>query len=122
MARQERTYAGADAAAQLAKLPGWSIADGWLTRKFTTDGWGTTLMLVNAIGFLAEIADHHPDLAVAWSSVTVKLNTHSAKGITDKDFELAREIDAVAFKRPEAGRPAGLAGSPHAFVRGDAPK
>ena len=122
MARQERTYAGADAAAQLAKLPGWSIADGWLTRKFTTDGWGTTLMLVNAIGFLAEIADHHPDLAGAWSSVTVKLHTHSAKGNTDKDFELAREIDAVALKRPEEGRATGLAGSPHAFVRGDAPK
>ena len=122
MARQDRTYAGADAAAQLAKVPGWAIADGWLTRKFVTDGWGTTLMLVNAIGFLAEIADHHPDLAVAWSSVTVKLSTHSAKGITDKDFELARAIDALALQRPEAGRPAGLAGSPHAFVRGDAPK
>ena len=122
MARQDRTYAGAEAATQLAKLPGWSIADGWLTRKFTTDGWGTTLMLVNAIGFLAEIADHHPDLAVAWSSVTVRLNTHSAKGITDKDFELAREIDAVALKRPEQGRAAGLSGSTHAFVRGDAPK
>ena len=118
MARQDRTYSGADAAAQLAKLSGWSIADGWLTRRFTTDGWGTTLMLVNAIGFLAEAADHHPDLAVAWSSVTVKLNTHSANGITDKDFELAAKFDEIALWRPEAGRPAGLAGTTRPFVRG----
>lgn len=117
MARQDKTYTGAEAAAQLARLPGWTIADGWLTRRFVTDGWGTTLMLVNAIGFIAEAADHHPDLAVAWSSVTVKLNTHSAKGITDKDFELARKFDEVALWRPEPGRPTGLAGTTRPFVR-----
>jgi 4a-hydroxytetrahydrobiopterin dehydratase len=79
-------------------------------------------MLVNAIGFVAEAADHHPDLNISWSSVTVKLNTHSAKGITDKDFELAGRIDALALWRPEAGRPTGLSGTPRPFVRGDAPR
>jgi len=119
MARQDRTYSAAEAKEHLARLPGWSIADGWLTRRFATDGWGTTLMLVNAIGFAAEAADHHPDLAVAWSSVTVKLSTHSAKGITDKDFELARRIDEVALWRPEPGRAAGLTGTTRPFVRGE---
>jgi 4a-hydroxytetrahydrobiopterin dehydratase len=122
VARQDRTYSGAEAAAELARLPGWTIADGWLTRRFVTDGWGTTLMLVNAIGFIAEAADHHPDLQVAWSSVTVKLNTHSAKGITDKDFELARKIDELALWRPEPGRATGLSGTTRPFVRGEAPK
>jgi len=122
VARQDRTYSGADAATQLARLPGWTIVDGWLTRRYVTDGWGTTLMLVNAIGFIAEAADHHPDLQVAWSSVTVKLNTHSAKGITDKDFELALKFDEIALWRPEAGRASGLSGTTRPFVRGDAPK
>ncbi len=61
-------------------------------------------MLVNAIGFLAEAAYHHPDLAVTWARVTVKLSTHSAGGITDKDFDLARRIEDVALWRPAAGR------------------
>jgi hypothetical protein len=55
-------------------------------RNYKTDGWPTTLMLVNAIAFLSEAAYHHPDLAVTWGRVTVKLSTHSAGGITDKDF------------------------------------
>ncbi|HUO51123.1 MAG TPA: 4a-hydroxytetrahydrobiopterin dehydratase [Gemmatimonadaceae bacterium] len=122
MPRQDRTYTAAEAAPRLATLPGWSIADGWLVRRFTTDGWPTTLMLVNAIGFIAEAADHHPDLEVAWSSVVVKLRTHSAKGITDKDLELAARIDEVALWRPEPGRAAGLSGTARPFVRPDAPK
>ena len=51
-----------------------------------------TLLLVNAIGFLCEAAYHHADLAVTWAKVWVKLMTHSAGGITDKDFALARKI------------------------------
>ena len=47
-------------------------------------------MLVNAIGYLSEAAYHHPDLSVTWGRITVKLSTHSAGGITDKDFALAR--------------------------------
>jgi 4a-hydroxytetrahydrobiopterin dehydratase len=119
MAREERTYSEAEATAKLTPLPGWTIADGWLTRRYSTDGWGTTLMLVNAIGFVAEAADHHPDLSVAWSSVTVQLRTHSAKGITDKDFELAQRIEEVALWRPATGRSSGLTGTTRPFVRGE---
>ncbi|MEK7799457.1 MAG: 4a-hydroxytetrahydrobiopterin dehydratase, partial [Acidobacteriota bacterium] len=46
------------------ELPGWKLQDGWIRRKYSTDGWPTTLMLVNAIGFLSEAAYHHPDLEV----------------------------------------------------------
>jgi 4a-hydroxytetrahydrobiopterin dehydratase len=119
MARQERMIPDAEAAAFLARMPGWSIVDGWLTRRYKTDGWPTTLMLVNAIGFAAEAADHHPDLAVAWPSVTVRLRTHSANGLTAKDFELARKIEDVALWRPPATSPEGLTGTTRAFVKGD---
>jgi 4a-hydroxytetrahydrobiopterin dehydratase len=84
-------------------LPGWTLEKGWIRRKFTTDGWPTTLMLVNAIGFLAEAAFHHPDLEVTWGKLWVKLQTHSAGGITERDFALAIEIEKLALWRPAAG-------------------
>ena len=72
-------------------------------------------MAANAIGFLAEAADHHPDLALSWGRLTVRLNTHSAGGITDKDLELARRIDDLALWRPGAG--SALAGTRRTFVQ-----
>jgi 4a-hydroxytetrahydrobiopterin dehydratase len=120
MARQDRTYSAAELAPRLAKLPGWTLVEGCLDRRFVTDGWPTTLMLVNAIGFIAEAADHHPDLTVGWSKVGVRLSTHSAGGITDKDLELAQKIDEVALWKPVPGRPTGLSGVTRPFVKGDA--
>jgi 4a-hydroxytetrahydrobiopterin dehydratase len=95
-------------------LNGWYLEDGWLRRKFNTDGWPTPLMLVNAVGYLGEAAWHHADLAVTWGKVWVKLKTHSAGGITDKDFALAQKIEEVALWRPQPGGP--LEGTPNAFV------
>jgi len=97
-------------------LTDWRLEDGWLRRKLITDGWPTTLMLVNAIGYLAEAAYHHPDLAVTWGKLWVKLKTHSAGGITDKDFALAQKIDEVVLWRPQPGGP--LEGTPNKFVKG----
>ena len=115
---KEQIYVGADIDTKIQEhhLDGWYLEDGWLRRKYNTDGWPTTLMLVNAIGFLAEAAYHHPDLAVTWGKVWVKLKTHSAGGITDKDFALAKKIEEVALWRPPAGGP--LEGTPNKFVRG----
>ena len=97
-------------------LDEWYLEDGWLRRKYNTDGWPTTLMLTNAIGYLCEAAWHHADLAVTWGKVWVKLKTHSAGGITDKDFALARRIEDVVLWRPEPGGP--LEGTPNKFVIG----
>ena len=116
MPRQETTYAGAELKSRLAALPGWTERDGAIERSYATDGWPTTLMLVNAIGFIAEAADHHPDLQVSWGRVVVRLNTHSAGGITDKDFALAKQIEATALWRPTPGGP--LEGTPNKWVKG----
>ena len=88
---------------RLGGLPGWRYEGGMIRCTYQTDGWPTTLMLVNAIGFLAEGADHHPDLAVRWGSVDVAFSTHSAGGITAKDFELAQLVDRTALWRPATG-------------------
>jgi 4a-hydroxytetrahydrobiopterin dehydratase len=110
------TYGEEQIRAKLAELPGWYYEDGWLRRKYQTDGWPTTLLLVNQIAFLAEAAWHHPDLAVSWAKVTVKLMTHSENGITDKDFELARKIEELALWRP--AQASALEGTPNKFVTG----
>jgi 4a-hydroxytetrahydrobiopterin dehydratase len=76
-----------------SELPHWYYENGWIRRKIKTGGWKATLMVVNAIGHLAEKAWHHPDLTVSYAFVIVKLVTHAAKGITEKDFALAKKIE-----------------------------
>jgi 4a-hydroxytetrahydrobiopterin dehydratase len=119
MSKTEPTHDPQQIAERLTALPGWYFEDGWIRRVYKTDGWPTTLMLVNAIGYLAEAAYHHPDLSVTWGRVTVKLSTHSAGGIADKDFELARRIEEVVLWRPSGGA---LTGTPNKFVRSGDPR
>jgi 4a-hydroxytetrahydrobiopterin dehydratase len=95
-------------------LEDWYYEDGWIRRKFNTDGWPSTLMLVNMVGYLCEAAYHHADLAVTWGKLWVKLSTHSSGGITDKDFALARQIEDAALWRPSPD--SALEGTPNKFV------
>jgi 4a-hydroxytetrahydrobiopterin dehydratase len=115
----ERTYGGDEVAAKLSELElgAWALDGEWLTRRYDTDGWPTTLMAVNAVGYLCEAAGHHADLNVTYGKLWVKLATHSADGITDKDFALARKIEDVVLWRPEAGSP--LSGPMGDFVSRD---
>src|SRR6516164_4017877 len=84
---KERTYEPDEIEARLKReLPHWRYENGWIRRRFRTASWKGTLMVINAVGHLAEAAWHHPDLAASYAFVEVKLQTHSAKGITDKDF------------------------------------
>src|ERR1700736_1643001 len=115
---KEKTYTDDEISTKLPALglEQWRLEDGWLRRKYSTDGWPTTLMLTNAVGYLCEAAWHHADLAITWGKVWVKLKTHAAGGITDKDFTLARKIEEIVLWRPEPGSP--LEGTPNAFVQG----
>ena len=107
----DETYTEDEVRARLAQeLPQWYVEDGWIRRKYKTSGWKATLMVVNTVGHLAEAAWHHPDLTVSYAFVTVKLMNHAAKGITEKDFELARKIEDVVGWRPGEG--SALEGTP----------
>ncbi|HYP56764.1 MAG TPA: 4a-hydroxytetrahydrobiopterin dehydratase, partial [Beijerinckia sp.] len=100
-AGKEKTYSEAEINTRLAaELPRWTYANNAIRRTCKTAGWKGTLMVVNTIGHLSEAAWHHPDLLVSYSSVEITLWTHTAKGITDKDFELARKIEDVIFWQP----------------------
>jgi 4a-hydroxytetrahydrobiopterin dehydratase len=99
--KHEETYSDAEVEARLKEeLPHWYLENGWIRRKYKTSGWKGTLMVVNTVGHLAEAAFHHPDLAVSYAFVIVKLMNHAAKGITNKDFELAHKIEEVIQWQP----------------------
>jgi 4a-hydroxytetrahydrobiopterin dehydratase len=100
---KERVYADDEIAARLGKdLPKWKYENGWIRRKYKTHGWKGTLMVINTVGHLAEAAWHHPDITASYAWVEVRLMNHAAKGITDKDFELARKIEDVVQWQPGA--------------------
>ncbi|WP_078119785.1 4a-hydroxytetrahydrobiopterin dehydratase [Thiosocius teredinicola] len=94
------------------ELPNWYLENGWIRRKYKTSGWKSTLMVVNTVGHLAEAAFHHPDLSASYAFVIVKLMTHSSKGVTAKDFELARKIEEVVMWQPGLVEGSALEGTP----------
>jgi len=95
-----------------AELPKWYYEKGWIRRRYKTSGWKGTLMAINTIGHLAEAAFHHPDLSASYAFVIVKLMNHAAKGVTEKDFALARKIEEVLMWQPGAEEGSALEGTP----------
>ena len=114
---KERVYSTGEIEERLKRdLPHWSFEDGWIRRKYRTNSWKGTLMVINAVGHLAEAAWHHPDITASYAWVEVRLSTHSAKGITDKDFALAAKIEEVVQWQPGTeGK--GLEGTPQGDQR-----
>jgi 4a-hydroxytetrahydrobiopterin dehydratase len=81
--------------AELASTPGWELSGGAITRTVTRADFRDSLLFVNAVGYLAERANHHPDVLIQWNTVTLTLGTHSAGGLTGNDFALARAINEL---------------------------
>ncbi len=109
---REKAMSASEVEAWLAaNLPNWKLEDGWIRRTYKTSGWKGTLMVINTVGHLAEAAWHHPDITASYAWVEVRLMTHTAKGITQKDLELARKIEDVVHWQPgKEGK--GLEGTP----------
>ena len=93
-------------------LPNWYYEGGWIRRKYKTSGWKGTLMVINAVAHLAEAAWHHPDISASYAFVIVKLMNHAAKGVTNKDFELAKKIEEVLMWQPALNEDSSLEGTP----------
>ena len=81
---------------RLASVPDWQIEAGELVHIFLFKDFRGSLAFVNQIGELAEEAGHHPDIDIRWNKVKLVLSTHSAGGLTDQDFLLARKIDKLS--------------------------
>jgi 4a-hydroxytetrahydrobiopterin dehydratase len=76
------------------RTPGWERAGAEIRRTYRFGDFREALAFVNRVGELAERAGHHPDIDIRYNAVTLALTTHDAGGLTAKDFELARSIDA----------------------------
>jgi 4a-hydroxytetrahydrobiopterin dehydratase len=90
----------------LAEVPGWTLAEQTLTRKFRFKDFREAMAFVNRVADLAEAEGHHPDFFISWNRVRLDLTTHAIKGLSENDFILAAKINAVTlqiFANDEAG-------------------
>ncbi len=80
---------------KLAELKGWEKAGNEITKSYKLANFIASIGFVNKIAILAEKADHHPDILIQYSTVKITLSTHSEGGLTEKDFNLAAEIEGA---------------------------
>ncbi len=89
--------------ARLADIPGWTLAgdgsDVAIQKTYRFDNYLETMSFVNAVAFIAERHDHHPDMNVHFNRCVVRFNTHDVKGISMTDIECAAEVDALVQAR-----------------------
>lgn len=78
----------------LASYGGWELEGETITKLFTFPNFVAAVGFVVQVAFLAEQADHHPDIDIRWNKVTLALTTHDQGGLTEKDAELAAAIEA----------------------------
>jgi len=80
----------------LSALPEWQCHGEIISRTFAFKDFPAAMLFVNQVADLAEQAQHHPDVDIRWNKVTLALTTHDADGLTEKDFALAKQCDALA--------------------------
>jgi 4a-hydroxytetrahydrobiopterin dehydratase len=79
---------------RLVRLPGWERNGNEIRRTWSFGDFAGSMAFVNQVARLAEAADHHPDIDIRYSKVTLALSTHDAGGLTARDFDLAEAIGA----------------------------
>ena len=87
----------------LRELSGWKLDGKQIQKTYKYDSFAEAIVFVNAVAHLAELANHHPDIDIRYTHVTVTLTTHDQGGLTEKDVALARRIEEI---RRKAGVPA----------------
>ncbi len=84
-----------DVIEKMKDLSGWKVSEQFIEKKFEFKDFSTAFAFISRIALLSEKLDHHPDWSGVYNKVNIKLSTHSAKGITNKDIEMATEIDKL---------------------------
>ena len=95
-----KAFSATEIVTQLSKLngehaAGWRLIDSALEKTFTFKNYFETIGFVNALAFIANAQNHHPDLAVSYSKCTVRFSTHDVNGISASDFFCASKVDAL---------------------------
>jgi 4a-hydroxytetrahydrobiopterin dehydratase len=81
---------------RLGGVPGWSRQGSSIVTTVTQSDFRGALLFTGAVAYVAEQANHHPDILIEWNKVTLTLSTHSAGGLTAADFDLAAKINALS--------------------------
>ncbi|WP_433154960.1 4a-hydroxytetrahydrobiopterin dehydratase [Actinomadura nitritigenes] len=92
------TLDDAAVADRLRDLPAWSRHGDEIRREVKASSFAEGIAVVDDVARAAEEADHHPDIDIRWRTLTFALSTHSAGGLTGKDFDLAAVIDRIAAR------------------------
>jgi len=83
-------------AEKLSGLEGWGLGGNQIVKQYKFKNFVGSMGFVTKVAILAERADHHPDILIEYSKVKISLSTHSEGGLTEKDFNLAKEIEDVS--------------------------
>ncbi len=92
------TISAEKAREKLGQLPGWELSGEAIRREFTFKDFTEAVAFVVRLGFAAEAVDHHPDILITYKRVTLTYSTHSAGGLTEKDFAGAEEATSLAAR------------------------
>ena len=91
---EPRVFSETEVQEGLSALEGWELRDGRLRKQFTFRTFLRAIAFVNSVAYQSESAGHHPDITINYNKVTLRLITHSEGALSDRDFSLARDIDA----------------------------
>jgi 4a-hydroxytetrahydrobiopterin dehydratase len=94
-----RALSATEIVTRLSAAPGWKLTgdgpDVAIEKTYTFANYYETISFVNAVAFVANAQDHHPDLSVHYTRCVVRFNTHDVKGLSETDFECAAQVDAL---------------------------
>jgi 4a-hydroxytetrahydrobiopterin dehydratase len=85
----------ADIEQHLKQVSGWRLVDGAIEKSFAFGNYHETIGFVNALAWIVNLEDHHPDLRVSYDRCVVRFNTHSVDGLSINDFICAAKADAL---------------------------
>lgn len=83
----------------LSRLDGWSRGERWIEKTYSFKNFLRAMAFANAVAFIAESIDHHPDISIRYNEVTLRNWTHAVGGVTEYDLTLANHIDALIEKQ-----------------------
>jgi 4a-hydroxytetrahydrobiopterin dehydratase len=94
-----RLLGDAEIRLRLEGLDGWTRRGGYISKAYDFQTFMQGIEFLNSVARVAEGVDHHPDISVRYTRVRFSIRTHSSKGITARDFELAKAIDGIPMKQ-----------------------
>jgi len=93
---KEHQVSGTQAKELIAALPGWNLGEDHIHKQFRFADFLHALAFVNALGFIAEQQNHHPDLELGWGRCVVKFSTHDVGGLSMNDFICAAKVEVLS--------------------------